>query len=92
MIPTSQSTIDAAGRLVIPKAIRQAAGLRPGLPLEIRYENGRVAIEPAPTAVRIAMHRGVAVAIPTQPVATVTGDEVEALRRQLREERENRAS
>ena len=30
------TTFDAAGRLVVPKAIRKAAGLEPKTPLEIR--------------------------------------------------------
>jgi AbrB family looped-hinge helix DNA binding protein len=40
------TTIDPAGRLVIPKALREAAGLKPGLPLEIRLNDGRIEIEP----------------------------------------------
>lgn len=86
-----RSTIDAAGRLVIPKAIREAAGLTPETPLEIRLHEGRVEIEPAPLEVHVEMRRGVAVAVPTEPVPPVTSDEVEAVRRRLREEREERA-
>jgi AbrB family looped-hinge helix DNA binding protein len=86
-----RGSIDAAGRIVIPKSIRQAAGLAPDTPLEIRLENGRVEIEPAPAAVRIEVRRGVAVAVPVEPVAAVTNEEVEAIRRAIREEREDRA-
>ncbi|HUF78722.1 MAG TPA: AbrB/MazE/SpoVT family DNA-binding domain-containing protein [Thermoanaerobaculia bacterium] len=85
------SSIDSAGRLVIPKAIREAAGLRPDTPLELRVHDGRVEIEPAPLEVRIETRRGVAVAVPVQPVAAVSTEEVEAIRRRIREEREDRA-
>jgi len=91
MIEAIRGSIDAAGRLVIPKSIREAAGLRPDTPLEIRYENGRVEIEPAPAEVRIEVRRGVAVAVPVGPVPPVTTEEVEAIRRAIREEREDRA-
>jgi len=90
MAETTRSTIDAAGRLVIPKAIREAAGLTPETPLEIRLHEGRVEIEPAPLEVRVEMREGVAVAVPTEPVPPVSADEVEAVRRRLREEREDR--
>ncbi|HEX4952988.1 MAG TPA: AbrB/MazE/SpoVT family DNA-binding domain-containing protein [Thermoanaerobaculia bacterium] len=91
MIDPIRASIDAAGRLVIPKPIREAAGLRPDVPLEIRYENGRVEIEPVPAEVRIEVRHGVAVAVPLSPVPTVTTEEVEEVRRRLREEREERA-
>lgn len=80
-------TIDAAGRLVIPKAIRQQAALVPGAPLEIRFRDGRVEIEPAPLRVRIERRGQVAVAVPSRPVPNVTPEEVEGVRRTLREER-----
>jgi AbrB family looped-hinge helix DNA binding protein len=40
-------TIDSAGRLVVPKAIRDEAELRPDMPLTIRCRDGRIEIEPA---------------------------------------------
>jgi len=39
-------TIDRAGRFVIPKEIHEAAGLRPGVKLEVSYIGGQVVIEP----------------------------------------------
>jgi AbrB family looped-hinge helix DNA binding protein len=41
-----KTTIDRAGRVVIPKEIRQRAGLQPGAELEIRLDNGIVEIIP----------------------------------------------
>jgi AbrB family looped-hinge helix DNA binding protein len=48
-----QSTIDAAGRMVIPKPIRDAAGLKPGESLEVNYRDGRIEIEPAADQVKL---------------------------------------
>ena len=45
--------MDAAGRLVIPKRIREAAGLRAGTRVRLRLETDRVVIEPAPLSVTL---------------------------------------
>ncbi|MFL5395469.1 MAG: AbrB/MazE/SpoVT family DNA-binding domain-containing protein, partial [Myxococcales bacterium] len=34
-----KSTIDSAGRLVIPRDLRRAAGIEPGMSLELRVED-----------------------------------------------------
>jgi AbrB family looped-hinge helix DNA binding protein len=47
-----RTTIDAAGRVVIPKQLRQAASLEPGQELEIVERDGRIEIE----AVRAPVH------------------------------------
>ena len=38
--------IDRFGRVIIPKEVRDAAGLRPGTPVEIRFVEGAVVIRP----------------------------------------------
>jgi AbrB family looped-hinge helix DNA binding protein len=51
-----RSTIDKAGRVVIPAAIRERAGLTPGTPLEIVCDETGIRIErvaAAPKLVRI---------------------------------------
>ena len=51
-----RSTIDKAGRVVIPAAIRERAGLVPGAALEVTAEDTGVHIErvaPGPKLVRI---------------------------------------
>src|SRR5258706_225166 len=42
------STMDSAGRLVLPREIRDQAQLEPGMPLRIVFRDGRVEIDPAP--------------------------------------------
>jgi AbrB family looped-hinge helix DNA binding protein len=66
------STIDRAGRVVIPKAIREAAGLKPGSPLEIAYRDGKVEIEPKSPKMRLVRKGGLLVAsIPGAPKMSV---------------------
>ena len=43
-----QTTIDAAGRIVIPKAIREQAGLVPGVALRVELDGTGVHIEASP--------------------------------------------
>jgi AbrB family looped-hinge helix DNA binding protein len=67
-----KNTIDAAGRVVIPKPIREAAGLTPGSPLKIEYRDGRVEIERKSLKVRLVRKGAVLVAsIPGAPKVSV---------------------
>lgn len=81
------TAIDPAGRLVIPKAVRDAAGIQPGTPLDIRFRDGRIEIEPAPLDVSIEVRQGVAVASASQPVPVLSADVVRSVRDGLRDER-----
>ncbi len=40
------TTIDSAGRIVIPKAMRDQLGLAAGTQIEVALRNGKVEIEP----------------------------------------------
>jgi AbrB family looped-hinge helix DNA binding protein len=60
-------TIDSAGRLVVPKSIREEAGLRPDVPLEIRCREGCIEIQPVARRVRRIKKGLVSVAIPVAP-------------------------
>ena len=58
------STIDRAGRIVIPKAIRDAARLEPGARVRFRVVSGRVQIEPVPLEVTLEQRGSLVVAVP----------------------------
>lgn len=79
-----KTTIDLAGRLVIPKEIRREAGLKPGMPLDIRLRDGRIEIEPAPLPVKLVRKGKLLVAVPGTAVAALTAETVERTRRAVR--------
>ncbi|MDE0035989.1 MAG: AbrB/MazE/SpoVT family DNA-binding domain-containing protein [Gammaproteobacteria bacterium] len=75
------ATIDRAGRLVVPKPIREAANLRPGTQVRFRLADGHVEIEPVPMSVTLERSGELVVAVPTEgrpPVLTQT-DVAEAI-------------
>ena len=82
-----KTTIDAAGRLVIPKQIRREAGLEPGVVLDVRWREGRIEIEPAPLAVDLVRRRGLLVATPRADIGDLRAELVEQTRGALRRER-----
>ena len=48
-----RTAIDGFGRVVIPRSLRDRAALTPGTELDVRYEDGRIVLEPAPLSIRI---------------------------------------
>lgn len=87
-----KTTIDRAGRLVVPKKIREEAGLSPGSELTIRVADGRIEIEPAPLDVRLVKRGRLTVAVPRKGVPPLTEETVRRtlgrLRRRVVEEDE----
>jgi AbrB family looped-hinge helix DNA binding protein len=67
-----RTTIDAAGRLVIPKRIRDRLGLRGNEEVEITERDGRIEIEPAPSDVDLIHEGSILVAQPAQPLPPLT--------------------
>ena len=87
MTATIRTTIDGAGRLVIPSQVRREAGLRPGTLLDVRYRDGHIEIEPAPLSVRLERRGRWLVAVPDEAVPPLTVETVEQTRQALQHER-----
>lgn len=77
------TTMDAAGRLVIPSEIRREAALEPGVPLEVRWHDGVIEIEPQPLVVALQKRGRLLVASPRKKVGTLRSTTVERTRSQL---------
>ena len=76
MIHGMKATMDAGGRIVVPKALRQALGLKPGQPLEIRAGEGRLEIEIAATPMHLKKRGKGIVAVPEADLPALTADVV----------------
>ena len=63
-IDAMNSTIDKAGRIVIPKAIRDAVRLEPGTRVRFRIVSGRIQIEPVIFEVTLEQRGSLVVAVP----------------------------
>ena len=85
-----KTTIDSAGRLVIPKEIRRQAGIKPGMVLEVRARDGCIEIEPAPLQVRLVRKGRLLVAMPEEAAPPLTPETVEQTRKKVRVEREEK--
>ena len=81
---TALATMDRFGRLVIPKKLREAAGLQPGVRLRLDYTDGRIHIEPDRVGVRLEQRGHVLCAVPDEPVPELGVDEVNAIIHALR--------
>ncbi len=79
-----RTTIDGAGRLVVPKAVRDACGLEPGSEVEIRAVQGRIEIEPVPLDVKLERRGRLVVAVPRKPPGKLTTAEVNSAIEEVR--------
>src|SRR5690349_2791372 len=82
-----QTTIDKAGRVLIPKKVRDLAALAPGAAVEARYEDGCIILMAAPSPVRIEKRGRFFIAMPEAGTPPLTHDTVEATRRRVRRDR-----
>ena len=84
------TTMDQAGRLVIPSEIRREAALEPGTPLEVRWHDGIIEIEPQPLSVKLERKGRLLVARPGTKVPALRTTIVERTRRDVTSRRGSR--
>ena len=90
MIYTMTITMDHAGRLVIPSEIRREAALEPGTPLDVRWRDGIIEIEPQPLTVTFERKGRLLVARPARKISALRTRAVERTRRDLSTKRRQR--
>lgn len=71
-----RTTIDSAGRIVIPKPMRDELGLGGGQELEISVHDGRIEVDVPPVAMRLEDRDGMLAAVPDQPMPPLTSAQV----------------
>ena len=79
-----KTTIDRAGRIVVPKALREAAGIAERSEVTIRAVDGRIEIEPLPLDVRIVRRGALTVAVPRHPTGRLAAETVRETFRDVR--------
>ena len=79
-----RSTIDKAGRVIVPKAMRDELGLTGGTEVEIGLVDGKVEIAPVASHIRLERKRGRLVAASNREMTALTADDVRALLEKLR--------
>jgi len=82
-----KTTIEHAGRLMIPKENRRESGIKPMMPHKVRWENGNIAIAPAPLPVKLERKGRLLVAVSAEAVAPLSTNTVECIRKKIRRER-----
>jgi len=77
------TTMDGSGRLVIPREVRREAAIEPGTPLDVRWRDGVIEIEPQPLAVTLERKGHLLIARPKSKVPVLRASTVERTRRDV---------
>ena len=86
-----KTTIDSGGRVVIPKALRERAGLVSGMEVDLRFNGESIEIAPsAPAGGRIVYRNGLPYWESAPGTPPLTAEDVNNAIRSVREEREER--
>jgi len=78
------ATIDNAGRIVVPKRLREQLGFKPGQKLELSAVDGRLEVEHPTTPVRLEKLGGRLVAVADGPMPVLTQEQVRETLEQIR--------
>jgi len=84
IVHAMKTTIDSAGRIVVPKVLRETLGLKPGQPLQIQANDGGLEIAIAATAMQLTKRGKGVVAVPTVTLPRLTADEVRGTLERIR--------
>ncbi len=71
-----RTTIDSAGRVVIPKAVRDEARLEAGAEIDVEFRDGRIEIAPVGVSMRLAGHGHATVVEAEGSMPVLTADDV----------------
>ena len=79
MLGTMKVAIDSAGRVVVPKALRDVLRLEGGTLLEIRLRDGKIELEPVSTPMRLERRGRRLVATSDEPLPPLSAEDVRAV-------------
>lgn len=79
-----KTTIDRAGRIVVPKRLRDELSLVGGQTVELTVRDGRLEVEPVAAAMRMESRGRGVVAIPEEDLPPLTADHVRSTLEQTR--------
>jgi AbrB family looped-hinge helix DNA binding protein len=82
-----RTTIDRAGRIVIPKRLRDELGLVAGSQIEMTTVAGELRVALLPVAVRLERRGRTVVIVPEEPVSPMSADDVRDAVERMREDR-----
>jgi AbrB family looped-hinge helix DNA binding protein len=78
------TTIDTAGRIVVPKRLREELHFQAGQELELRAVDGRLEIEHPKTAIHLEKRGGRLTAVADREMPTLTAEVVRDTLEQIR--------
>ncbi len=78
------ATIDKAGRIVVPKRLREELGFKPGQRLELSAVDGRLEVEHPTTPMHLEKRSGRLVAVADRSMPTLTQELVRETLEQIR--------
>jgi AbrB family looped-hinge helix DNA binding protein len=84
IVHTMRTTIDRAGRIVVPKRLRDQLGLSGGQEVELVAREGKLEVAPAPTTMRLEVRGDKTVAVADRDMPPLT---VELVRETLEQTR-----